>query len=328
MAENRDRHRSHVLAAHVVAAVQHGPRLGAEDEILSRSRPRAPGQPLVHERRRVLRVVTGRSHKPDRVVDHVIRHGHAPDDLLDREDVLPAEDRLQFGVAVDGRGLDDLVLFRFARIVDKDIEHEPVELRLGQRIRALLFDRVLRREHEERKVEIVIASAGRHLVFLHRLQQRGLRLRRRPVDLVGEDDVAKDWPLDEAEGPLAGRHVLFDDVGAGDVRRHEVGRELDASELEVQDAGDRADEERLGEAGHADQQAVAAGEHRDQHLLDHVVLPDDDLVDLADEHVAGAAQLFDGVGVVGSGFWVGHGPPYPLMILIVIRRTRGGPLTP
>ncbi len=35
-------------------------------------------------------------------------------------------------------------------IVDDHVEHEPVELRLGQRIRPFLLDRVLRRQHEER----------------------------------------------------------------------------------------------------------------------------------------------------------------------------------
>ena len=40
------------------------------------------------------------------------------------------------------------------RIVDDDVEHEPVELRFGQRIRAFLLDRVLRRQHEERPLEL------------------------------------------------------------------------------------------------------------------------------------------------------------------------------
>ena len=36
------------------------------------------------------------------------------------------------------------------RVVDEHLEHEAVDLRLGQRVRALGLDRVLRREHEER----------------------------------------------------------------------------------------------------------------------------------------------------------------------------------
>ena len=43
---------------------------------------------------------------------------------------------------------------------------------------------------------------------------------------------------------------------------------------------ERVDEQRLREAGHADEEAVAAGEERDEHLLDDVVLPDDELAQL------------------------------------------------
>ena len=39
----------------------------------------------------------------------------------------------------------------------------------------------------------------------------------------------------------------------------------------------RRDEQRLGQARHADEQRVAAGENRDEHFLDDVLLADDDL---------------------------------------------------
>ena len=63
--------------------------------------------------------------------------------------------------------------------------------------------------------------------------------------------------------------VFVQHVGAGDVRGHQVGRELDALELQVENLGQRADHQRLGQAGHADQQAVAAGEDGGEDLLDH-----------------------------------------------------------
>ena len=71
--------------------------------------------------------------------------------------------------------------------------------------------------------------------------------------------------------------VLLDDLGAGDVRGHQVGRELDAVVAQVQGVGQRVDHQRLGQPGHADQQAVAAGEDRDQQLLEDGVLADDHL---------------------------------------------------
>ena len=122
------------------------------------------------------------------------------------------------------------------------------------------------------------------MVLLHRLEQRRLRLRRRAVDLVGEDDLREDRPLHEPQPPRA---LLFvEDLGAGDVGRHQVGRELDALEVEIEDVGERLDQQRLGQARHAGDQAVAAGEQRDQHLLDDLVLADDDLAELGEDALA------------------------------------------
>ena len=54
---------------------------------------------------------------------------------------------------------------------------------------------------------------------------------------------------------------------------------------DVEDLRDRADHERLGQTGHADQQAMAAGEDRGQDLLDHVGLADDHAAELLDHLV-------------------------------------------
>src|SRR5687768_18332645 len=50
--------------------------------------------------------------------------------------------------------------------------HEPVELRLRERVRSLELDRVLRGEHEERLGELVRLALHRHAMFLHRLEHR------------------------------------------------------------------------------------------------------------------------------------------------------------
>ena len=86
--------------------------------------------------------------------------------------------------------------------------------------------------------------------------------------------------------------VVVEHLGAGDVGRHQVRRELDPLEAQVEDLGQGADQQRLGQAGHAGQQAVAAGEERDQQLIDGLVLADDDLAQL----VADAAAAFDDTG--------------------------------
>ena len=84
-------------------------------------------------------------------------------------------------------------------IGDEDLEQEPVELGLGQGIGPLLLDRVLRGQHEERVGQGMAAAAGGDLPLLHRLEQGGLGLGRGAVDLVGQDQVGEDRPLDEAQ---------------------------------------------------------------------------------------------------------------------------------
>ena len=83
-------------------------------------------------------------------------------------------------------------------------------------------------------------------------------------------------------------------------RRHQVGRELDAVELQVDGLGDGADHERLGQARHADHQAVAAGEQGRQQVIDDVLLADDDLGDLFLELLARLAEAGDGLQVAGA----------------------------
>src|SRR5678815_4650092 len=99
----------------------------------------------------------------------------------------------------------------------------------------------------------------------------------------GENDVREDRPRREHHVAASRFRIVLNDVGARDVARHQVGRELDARELEVENLGDRIDQQRLGKAGHADDETVAAGEQGEQHELDHVFLPDDQLVQLSDD---------------------------------------------
>ncbi len=130
---------------------------------------------------------------------------------------------------------------------------------------------------------------------------RSLGLGRGAVDLVGEDDVGEDGTGQELEGLAAGVLVVEDDLGAGDVAGHQVGRELDAFEGKLQGLGERRNEESLGEAGDAHEQGVVSGEDGDEDFIDHVGLPDDDLGDLLEERGVSVAHELDRLVVVGSG---------------------------
>ena len=87
------------------------------------------------------------------------------------------------------------------------------------------------------------ASGYGYLPFFHGLQQSGLYLGRRPVDLVGQHDVGEDRPPMRSEVLRAG--VV--DLGADDVGRQQVRRELDAAEIAIKVFGQRLDGARFGQ---------------------------------------------------------------------------------
>ena len=70
---------------------------------------------------------------------------------------------------------------------------------LGEGVGAFLLDGVLGRQHEEGRVEVVGMARRRDVPLLHRLEERGLGLGRRPVDLVRQHDIGEDRTLHEAE---------------------------------------------------------------------------------------------------------------------------------
>src|SRR5262249_4879599 len=109
-----------------------------------------------------------------------------------------------------------------------------------------------------------------------RLEQGGLSLRRRAVDLVAQEEVREDGSGLEAERAL-GR---AEDARARDVRRHEVGRELDATIGPAERARERAHEQGLRDAGRALEERVAAAQDRDQAGLDLGFEADDGAADL------------------------------------------------
>ena len=176
--------------------------------------------------------------------------------------------------------LEDPPLLEHARVAERGAEQEAVELRLRQRERALVLDRVLGREQEERARQLAGLAVDRHLALGHRLEQRRLRLRRRAVDLVDEEDVREDRPRPELEVA----RLLVEDGHAGDVGRLQVGRALDPRDRDAVDAAaDRAGEHRLRGAGHVLEQHVAAAHQRGEDELDLLALAVDDRLDVVEQ---------------------------------------------
>ncbi len=99
--------------------------------------------------------------------------------------------------------------------------------------------------------------------FLHRFEQGGLCFRRGAVDFVGEQEIGENGAALETELPPGTVRIFFQNLGSENIGGHQIGSELDAFALEFERAGERTGHERLGQAGRADEQTMAAGEQGD-----------------------------------------------------------------
>ena len=88
--------------------------------------------------------------------------------------------------------------------------------------------------------------------------------------------MGKDGPALILELPAA-TGSFHDHVRAQNIRRHQVGSELDAVEGEVQHLAERAHQQGFSQAGHAFQQHMPAGKQSGQGAFDNRFVPDNDL---------------------------------------------------
>jgi hypothetical protein len=178
-------------------------------------------------------------------------------------------------------------------VADPTPQQEAVELRLGQRMRAVVLEWVLRGDHEEgpwQRVGHALHGGG---ALAHGLEQRRLRLRAGAVDLVCQHDVGEDRPglEDEATRRHAAAHL--GNRGAQQVARQQIARELDAAEARVDGAGDGVGERRLPHAGNVLEQQVTAGDQRLDGAPHHLGLAAQRALDVGAEPVCVAGGLIE-----------------------------------
>ena len=113
------------------------------------------------------------------------------------------------------------------------MQQKTVQLRFRQRIGAGLFDRILRGQHEEWRRQCIGGAGVADGALAHRFQQRGLGLGRGAIEFVGQQQVGEDGALLEAEMPVPGAVIFFQQFGAQDVAGHQVRSELHAPELQL-----------------------------------------------------------------------------------------------
>ena len=185
--------------------------------------------------------------------------------------------------------VEHLELGRRGRVADRDPGGEPVALRLGQRVGPLHLDRVLRRDHHERPLELVGGAVDGDVPLFHALEHRRLGLGRGPVDLVADHDVREHRPRLELElAPL-----LVVGADPGDVARQQVGGELDPPHRAVDGPRERLGEHGLAHAGHVLDEQVPLGEQDDQREPDRLGLPVDDRLDGRADLPRGADQVIE-----------------------------------
>ncbi|MEY2980309.1 MAG: hypothetical protein RL562_536 [Planctomycetota bacterium] len=246
----------------------------------------------------------GRPHEFGDVADESPAHEDLACQLLELQHLIATEHRFEGRGLEARRGFEDRHQAVRVGAFDDQVQEEAVELGFRQRERAFELDRVLGRDDVERLRQAVRGLADRHRGLLHRLEERGLRLGRRAIDLVGEHEIREQGPglEPELQPPLP----LFDDPRARDVGRHQVRCELDACEREAQTLGKGLDEARLAEPRHALEEDVTACEQSDGQVLDQTILPKDPGADLATERVdllgerLGTCLDVQGVGSHGS----------------------------
>src|SRR6476620_7906270 len=84
---------------------------------------------------------------------------------------------------------NDLKLLVGLWVAEHGLEEEAVELGLGEGKNALVVERVLRGENEERARKGTRLTVDRDLPLCHRFEKRALSSRHGTVDLVDEKDV-------------------------------------------------------------------------------------------------------------------------------------------
>jgi hypothetical protein len=235
-------------------------------------------------------------------IDDVVADGRRDMNLLERALQLeqPVAIRHRAELLLVHSTLDTLLEHRplvvAPGIADAQSQEEAIELGLRQRIRALVLDRILCRDHEERTLELIRVALDGHLPLLHRLEQRSLCLRRRAVDLVAEQQVGEDRPRTEFE--VAG--ALVEDGRAGHIGRHQIRGELDARERHVERLRERTRDQCLRQSREVLDQHVTVGQEAEQHELERLALADDGALDLVEHALGLRPGLFDGGQIASS----------------------------
>ena len=215
----------------------------------------------------------GAAHDFERVANQRIVHSDLLHCLLHFQHFRAGENRAKFVQVRNARlRAQNLALGLSVGISHAHAHQEAVELRFRQRIGSVMLDRILGRDHEERLRQFIRVRVDRDLAFVHRFEQRGLRLGRRAVDFVGQQHVGENRAALEFKFLLRGRI----NRNAHHVGGQQVAGELHALKRAVDGASKRLSESGLADARNAFNEQVPAGEDADQREADDIVFAAND----------------------------------------------------
>ena len=209
MGEHRRGQALDVVRNRIFAAFQKRQRLHRAVEGLRAARAHAQRQRFV-----IARLLDDGEH----VIHHRLFHGDAMHGVLQLTDVLSHQvGGLGFGKR-HGAIAQDFALAGCIRVADAQAHQETVELRLRQRIGAMMLHRILRRDHHERAGQGMRVAIDGDLPFVHGFEERRLRFGRGAIDLISQQEIAEDRPRLEFEyffvsiingyaQDVAGKHV-------------------------------------------------------------------------------------------------------------------------
>src|SRR5437016_8443323 len=223
-----------IFDRNVIAAINESQCLRAEDQELRCAQAGAVIHVLLNEIRRIRTSGSAGAGELNGVTDDFVRHRHFADETLEFDKLRSADGFLELNLTKRSRLAHNLNLLIFREIINDDVEHEPVELGFRQWICTLELDGVLRRQNVKWFLQNVSIAFDGDRSFLHGFEQRGLGLRRSTVDFIGENDVCENRSLHKNPRPLSGSAVFFDDFSTCAIRWHQVTRELNAREIEMQ----------------------------------------------------------------------------------------------
>ena len=188
--------------------------------------------------------------------------------MLHFENFCAGEDRAQF---VQMRyacfGAQNLALGLGVGIPHADAHQEAIQLRFGQGVSSVMFDRILGSNYEERLRQFVGVSVNRDLAFVHGLQQRRLRLRRSAIDFVRQQHVGEYRATLEFKFLLGGGI----DGNANNIGGQHVAGELHALKSAVDGASQRLSESGFANARNAFNKQVSTSKDAHNGEADDIV---------------------------------------------------------